>query len=597
MPNPAVESRKPLARKTVYLSTKVDRLFDLLKVHKRLAFGKIAAELAWTPSAVETVGKILEEAGLVDVEYPATMVQSPRIPLRKELPPEPLAPSAGKILAQYPLLIDFVPAEVNLVQGGDDSRPLYELNTPVLGVYTRVFLERLRDRIAEKIPIEVTEITDESKSVELKKKFFDVAKTELKSFLGENNEETLNALSGFLLHSMYGLGNIELFMADHDLEEIAINSSKTPVTVYHRKHGWLKTNLSMSGEEAIANTSALIGRKVGRDITTLNPILDAHLVTGDRVNATLFPVSSLGNTLTIRRFARRPWTVIDFIGSSHTMNVEMAALLWEAMQYELNILVAGGTASGKTAALNTLSAFIPSYHRVISIEDVREIMLPRHMAWNWVPLTTRNPNPEGLGEVSMLDLMYSSLRMRPDRIIVGEIRRQKEAEVLFEAMHTGHSVYSTIHANSSAQVMRRLTEPPISVPPLEVEAIDLVLVQYRDRRTNLRRTYELAEIESGVTGNQLSINPVYRWKPREDAWESVNKPTKFLREINLHTGLTEKEVNQELDGKALILNWMLANHCKDIDEVGAIMKSYYSDAERLLEAAKKNAGPATMKGI
>lgn len=236
-------------------------------------------------------------------------------------------------------------------------------------------------------------------------------------------------LSGVVLHEMYGLGEIEILIGDEMLEEIAINSAKTPITVYHRVHGWLKTNMLPGDEEEILNYASQIGRKIGREITNLTPILDAHLLSGDRVNATLSPISSEGNTITIRRFARKPWTIVDFIGKAHTMNSEMAATLWLAMQYELNILIAGGTASGKTSALNSMLALVPSYHRIISIEDVREIVLPKFLEWNWIPLVTRSPNSEGLGEVTMLDLMITSLRMRPDRIIVGEIRRKRSRSI------------------------------------------------------------------------------------------------------------------------------------------------------------------------
>ena len=386
-------------------------------------------------------------------------------------------------------------------------------------------------------------------------------------------------------------------MADNSLEEIAINSSKTPVTVYHRVFGWASSNIYLESEEKIANFASQIGRKVGREITTLNPILDAHLITGDRVNATLFPVSSSGNTITIRRFSRRPWTIVDFIGEKHTMSIEMAALLWMAMHYEMSVLIAGGTASGKTSTLNSLCAFIPAYHRIISIEDVREIMLPSYMRWNWVPLTTRNPNPEGLGEVGMLDLLHSSLRMRPDRIILGEMRRQREAEVLFEAMHTGHSVYSTIHADSGQQVLRRLIEPPINVPPLEVEALDLILVQFRDRRTNLRRTYEIAELESGVSAEQLAVNTIYRWRPREDDWDKVNEPSKLIQNLNLHTGLTQKEIGEDVFSRAKILEWMLDNRISEMDQVGAIMRLFYSEPDSIMAAAEKGVSPKRFLGL
>jgi len=267
-----------------------------------------------------------------------------------------------------------------------------------------------------------------------------------------------------------------------------------------------------------------------------------------------------------------------------------------AMHYEMSVIVAGGTASGKTSCLNALSSLIPAYHRVISIEDVREIMLPKYMHWNWVPLTTRNPNPEGMGEVSMLSLMQATLRMRPDRIILGEIRRKREAEVLFEAMHTGHSVYSTLHANNAQQVIRRLTEPPIDLPPLEIEAVDLLLVQYRDRRKNIRRTYEITEVESGVSGDQISINTIFRWDPRSDTWDAVNPATNLIRELNLHTGMTEDEITSDLEGRASILQWMQENKLSEIDDVGRVMKKFYSQPEILRKGVESNESPESVLG-
>ena len=366
------------------------------------------------------------------------------------------------------------------------------------------------------------------------------------------------------------------------------------MTIYHRNYGWLQTNLAMPNEEHIQNLSAQIARKNGREITNLHPILDAHLLSGDRVNATLFPISSFGNTLTIRRFARKPWSVVDFIGKMHTMNAEMASWLWLAMQYELSMLVAGSTASGKTSALNALCTFIPSHQRVITIEDVREISLPEYMQWNWVPLTTRNPNPEGMGGVTMLDLLLSSLRMRPDRLIVGEMRTRQEAEALFEAMHTGHSVYATIHADSAHQVLRRLVEPPISIPALEVEAIDLILVQYRDRRGNARRTYEIAEVESGTTNEQTNVSNIFRWSARGDTFEKMNEPTRLIQKLNMHTGMTEREIKEEVLNRMTILEWMLKHDCSSMNQVGKIMHAFYANPALIHEAAAKDKDPFTL---
>jgi len=271
------------------------------------------------------------------------------------------------------------------------------------------------------------------------------------------------------------------------------------------------------------------------------------------------------------------------------MNSDMAAMLWLAMQYELNVIISGGTASGKTSTLNSMLALVPTYHRLISIEDVREIVLPKYLEWNWIPMVTRSANPEGLGEVTMLDLMISSLRMRPDRIIVGEMRRKKEAEVLMEAIETGHSIYSTIHANSAYQVLRRLAEPPMSIPLMQIELIDLIVVQYRDRKTNKRRTFEIAEIEQTSTGQGLQVNTVYKWVPRNDGWEKLNKPTKLITLLNLHTGMTEEDINIEIEERKQILEWMRRQNITDLDSIGFLVKLFYSESSEVKKLSVANA--------
>ena len=583
-------------RERVALGTAIEDLMALLQEKKSVSFAELSRELGWSTEVIERIGSVFKKHGIVDLQYPAMFTKKPRMVFLSPLSTEKPFHIEGRVVESKNFSVDGVPARASIVKPVRGQRLAYDLSLPSLGPYTLLFLDALKEGIAEKVPVEIAEIMDEKKSKELKKRFFQSALEEIQKYTGTSNPRTNSILAGMLLHSMYGLGVIEVLMADNDLEEVAINSSKTPVAVYHREHGWMETNIRMKSEEEIANIASQIARKVGREITNLNPILDAHLVSGDRVNATLSPISSFGNTITIRRFARRPWTIIDFIGKSHTMNLEMASLLWLAMQYEMSILIAGGTASGKTSTLNSLCAFIPSYHRIISIEDVREIMLPEHLRWNWIPTTTRNPNPEGLGEVSMLELMQASLRMRPDRIILGEIRRQREAEVLFEAMHTGHSVYSTLHANSSQQVLRRLLEPPISLPPLEVEGIDLILVQYRDRRSNKRRTYEISELEAGTRSGELNVNTIFKWNPREDSWEALNPAVKLMGSINLHTGMTEKEIVKDLENRAVILDWMLKRNLSDIASVGSVITKYYADPEKVILAAKKNQNPEKVLG-
>ncbi len=566
------------------LKTKIFELVKFLQKNKKASIEEISRELWWDKNKVELTAKVMEKTGIINVVYPANVLSKPFIKIEKEVKLEPDIPrKAEKVLQEYELIADTNKAKAKIMQPKDSKRPFYLLDFDKVDKATEAFLDEIKEEIAKEVSIE-----GDSTNEKLREKFVQTVNKTLLKYFPETEKKVTEKLAGILLHEMYGMGELELLMKDNLLEEIAINSAKTNIAVYHREFGWLKTNLTLESEQLIENYAGQIARKMGREITNLNPILDAQLLTGDRVNATLYPISSSGNTITIRKFARKPWTITDFISpEKHTMNSEMAAFLWMAIQYEMNLMIAGSTASGKTSALNTLCAMIPSYHRIITIEDVRELTLPEYLKWNWIPLTTRNPNPEGLGEVSMFDLMMSSLRMRPDRIILGEMRRKKEAEVLFEAMHTGHSVYSTMHADSGRQLIRRLTEPPIEIPSLEVEALHLVLVQYRDRKTNKRRTMELSEIDIGMHEGTVATNTIYRWSPRTDSWDKIDEPTKFFGELNLHTGLTEQEIYEDLDQRKKILEWMVEKKINEVNKVGEVMKHYYSNPDNVFRAAEK----------
>jgi flagellar protein FlaI len=251
------------------------------------------------------------------------------------------------------------------------------------------------------------------------------------------------------------------------------------------------------------------------------------------------------------------------------------------VQSELSLIVSGGTGSGKTSFLNALAGLIPANQRILSIEDTRELTLPSFL--HWVPMVTREPNPEGRGEVSMLDLMINALRQRPDRIVVGEIRRQKEAEVLFEAMHTGHSVYSTVHADNASQTISRLVNPPINVPEENLDALAGIVVQYRQRRLNIRRTLEFAEVQAGG-----DLNMVYRWDSKRDVTLKSGKLDRIAKTIELYSGLTPKEIDDDVAEKVSVLNWMVKHGYEAVNEVGSVVSNYYQNTDEVMAAVKRN---------
>ena len=474
-----------------------------------------------------------------------------------------------QILDKYALEINNIIIDIKIATIEGESVPSYQVSIANISPTTRIILEKIRQEFVSKMNIEDIQSFETADNLQMLKQQF---KTEIRHLINKyfpkTDDQTINMLVNYLLEENLGLGKIDILLNDPRLEEIIINSHKEPVWIYHRRFGWLKTNIMIPTEARIRHFATMIGRDIGKEITTLNPLMDAHLASGDRVNATLMPISNRGNTITIRKFAEDPWTITKFI-EENTISLDAAALIWLAMQNELSVLIAGGTGSGKTSMLNVISNFFPPNQRIISIEDTRELVLPSNL--HWVPMETRLPNPEGKGGVTMLDLLVNSLRMRPDRILVGEIRRKQEAEVLLEAMHTGHSVYATIHANTADETVTRLTNPPIDIPKAMISSLSLILVQNRNRRTGKRRTMQVAEISP--TGDPRII---LRYNPQNDTVEKVNESIHVYEKISLYTGMTTKDIESDLAQKKRILEWFVKKKIASVDDIGANLAKYYT---------------------
>jgi flagellar protein FlaI len=470
------------------------------------------------------------------------------------------------VLDNYSLSVNDVIIAITIVDDKTKAVPQYIISISNISETTKIILEKIRQRFISKMSLENLENIEDT-DFDIKDKF----KDEIRALVVENfpdvDSKTVDMLTNYLIEENLGLGKIEVMLKDPNLEEIVINSHEDPVRVYHKKYGWLETNVRIYTESRIRHYATMIGRDVGKEITNLSPLMDAHLLTGDRVNATLNPISNKGNTITIRKFASDPWTITKFI-KLNVLSPDAAALIWLAIENELSMLIAGGTGSGKTSMLNAVSNFFPPNQRIISIEDTRELMLPR--ALHWVPMETRMPNPEGKGGVTMLDLVVNSLRMRPDRIIMGEIRRKKEAEVLLEAMHTGHSVYGTIHANNAEETITRLTNPPIDLPKKMISAISMILVQNRNRRTGKRRTLQISEVtKDGDVRILMQLNV------QKDKIYKINDSKILMNRLKLYTGLTSEELNENLQKKVKVLNWMVKNDVEQVNDVGAVITKYY----------------------
>ena len=486
----------------------------------------------------------------------------------------------AKSIATYNFISENIPITINIYKKKGEFVPIYDVSISSISKNTEIILEKIRQELTEQVSLGMVDILSTKDTGVIEQRFTDTITTMVKKHFPDADETTTNFLKSYLIQRSLGLGSIEILMDDINLEEIAINSAEEPVWVYHVKFGWLKTNITMSSEDQVRHYASMIGRRVGRQLTILEPLMDAHLKGGDRVNATLEPISVEGNTITLRKFAAKPWTITDFI-RDNTLSSEAAALIWLGVQFELSTLISGGTATGKTSMLNVVANFFPPNQRIITIEDTREIQLPKFL--HCVPMVTRLPNPEGKGEISMLDLLVNSLRMRPDRLIVGEIRRKREAEVLFEAIHTGHSVYATVHANDAFETITRLTNPPIDIPKTMLPAISMLVVQYRNRRTGVRKTFQIAEILPNAEPNVLIQLDI-----RKGILKKVANSKTLIGTIEMFTGFTRNEINRSLKEKETILKWLVKNKIDTVNTVGRVMAEYYTNTAYLMEHVKKN---------
>lgn len=324
---------------------------------------------------------------------------------------------------------------VRILKVKGEPIPIYEIRLPKLSEEEEKLVKIVRDRAIAEIQIDPESIPDPE---ERRRIFGRAVKNIMRELAPAISEARMDILVNLVVQNMIGYGKLDPLVRDDNLEEVMVIGTRRPVYVWHRKFYMCKTNIVFEDEREILNIIERIARQVGRRIDQQTPLLDARLPDGSRVNATIRPVSLDGPTLTIRKFKKDPLTIIDLLKYG-TFNLEIASLLWVFVDglgvKPANVLVAGGTGSGKTTTLNALAMFIPPSERVISIEDTAELQLPIE---HWVRLETRPPNIEGKGEITMDDLVKNTLRMRPDRIIVGEVRGP-EARTMFTAMNTGHN--------------------------------------------------------------------------------------------------------------------------------------------------------------
>ena len=489
-------------------------------------------------------------------------------------------PVNEKVLETYSLIEPYCRASI--VKDLDRGNIKYVVEEPKLTTEDEVQLKRLKEILNQVITLKPSDL----QSKEAAGKYLIAKSKEIfNDYDFQIDEATQDRLIYCIVRDNLGFGKIDSLMHDQLIEDLSCDGVNIPIFVWHRKSESIPTNIRFETEEELDSFALRLAYMCGSHVSIAQPLLDASLPDGSRINLTYGKeVTRKGSTFTIRKFKLDPFTVTDLI-TFGTISADMAAFFWYAVENRVSILVAGGIAAGKTTLLNCLSMFIKADLKVVSIEDTPEINLPHE---NWIPATTRSHFgiATDSADVTLFDLLKASLRQRPDYIIVGEIRGT-EAYTLFQAVSTGHLGMSTVHAESVESAVYRLESAPMNIPRTLIAGIDIILVQKRVeiKGKPFRKTVAASEIVGlDPRSGEILTNEVYRWNATDETFDYTGR-SYILEKIAEKTGVSIEQAEQELKNRKKIITWMAKKNIRNYKDVSNIIRSYMENPARILAEA------------
>ena len=491
-------------------------------------------------------------------------------------------PNPGiEVMEMYPVNEPY--AFVRVIYDHATHEYTYQVIEPVLSEPEKDLLKELKERLFETLDINTKDISKEEARLQLRNAVDDIlADYGIKLNPVQREKLLYNMHKDFL-----GDGLIDAIMHDKYIEDISCDGVNTPLFAFHASYESMKTTLMYHNAEELDSFVTKLAQRAGKYISIAEPILDATMSDGSRIQMTLGQeVTAHGSTFTIRKFKDEPITPTDLI-EWHTFAPLSIAYIWLAVENGKSAIFAGGTASGKTTSLNAISLFIPPMAKIVSLEDTREVKLPHP---NWIPSVTRDSfDTAGRGEINMYELLRAAMRQRPEYIIVGEVRG-KECQTLFQAMSTGHVTYSTIHADSVSSVVHRIENPPMDVPRNMLSALDIVCIQVQARMggKRIRRNKQIVEIlDIDPRTNELITNEVFRWRSATDEITYSGKSF-ILEDIMEARGWNENRMREELKRRQEVLEWMRIKKIRHYKDVAKILISYFREPEVVIERVRKD---------
>ncbi|MUW14309.1 secretion system protein E [Halorubrum sp. CBA1125] len=393
-------------------------------------------------------------------------------------------------------------------------------------------------------------------------------------------EHQVETLLYYLKRDFVGYERIDPIKYDINVEDISCDGYNSPVFVYHADYEQIITNIH-HGTDELDDFVVKLAQRSGKGISKRRPQVDATLPDGSRAQLTLGrEVSDHGTNYTIRQFNDVPFTPIDLVNWK-TFSLEEMAFLWLCIENDKNLIFAGGTASGKTTSLNAVSLFIPSNAKIVSIEDTREVELPQR---NWIASVTRPSfSEDDKGDIDEFDLLEAALRQRPDYIVMGEIRGE-EGRTAFQVMSTGHTTYTTFHADSVGEVLKRFTTDPINVSKTMFTALDLVSIQTSTRvqGRKVRRNKSLTEINHyDAENDEINVQDVFQWQAETDEFLQLGE-SNTLEDIMFDRGWNRETLEAELRKRRVVLAYLIDRGLNSYAQVAATLQAFINDPDTVL---------------
>ncbi len=481
-----------------------------------------------------------------------------------------------KINIRYPLIEPF--AFAHIYWNPKVYELNYEIEEPVMTIEESEIKDKIVAVMKEIIDFEEVIEKNEEKLMEYIDERFKFLATEMGMDIPYDSYKKIYY---YLCRDFIGFNELDPLLRDFFVEDVECNGINTPVYVVHRIYRNLKTNLVYKNTDILEAFVEKLAQRCGKYISYSKPILDGTLPDGSRVNATYTKdITSRGPTFTIRKFTKVPWTPPHLI-LFETLSPEALAYLWLLIQYKMSLLIVGGTSSGKTTLLNALAFFIPPEMRVVSIEDTREVNLPRE---NWLPSVTRSATGlDKSGEIDLFELLKTSFRQNPEYVIVGEVRG-KEAYVLFQGMASGHASISTMHADSVETVIKRLQTPPIELSPTLLDVLDCVCVMTHAtvNKQETRKLKEIVEIVNVDDEGIANTNTPFMWNPADNQFYFKTN-SRIIDKIRQRYGLGQGELEKEFRRRIQLIYQLYKRKILDFREVQNIINEYYKKPDNVLK--------------